>query len=361
MKQEILYSKDSMDNNEKLRIGIIGTGWVARMRHLPAWRRNKGVEVVSVYNPEKDLVETFAKTHEIANSFTDLDKFFETVDVVSICTPPMNHFDLAKAALNAGKHVLLEKPITMNSVQAEELAQLAKEKNKLLCPAHNFLFCRAMTKAQRLMSEGKIGKIVGVMGIQWSSHKRELPTWFKQLPGNLFFDESPHLLYLMDFFLKDAKIEDAWFNSVPISPESDPLDRFEAKMKGENGYGLLTMWFGAPMSEWFIVVCGTKGAFILDIFRDVLIYYPEEGKRTPQYLFEVIYRGDRQIWSQMLSWVVSRFTKGSHMFGIDNLVNQFVDSIKTGSKPPLTPHDGKRIMVLIEDILNRSGQNEPKS
>jgi len=330
----------------------MGTGWVARMRHLPAYNRNENVEVVSVFNPDEQMAREFANKYKIASSFGNLDKFLsQELDLVSICTPPMEHFENAKAVLNAGKNVLLEKPITMNSEQALELGELAKQKGLILCPAHNFLFCRSIAKAEKLLQSGKIGNIIGAMGIQWSSHRRQLPNWYKQLPGGLFFDESPHLFYLLEHFLGNLKVKNAWRSNY------QSLERFEARLSGDKGEGLLSMWFGAPISEWLVVVCGSKGAFVLDIFRDALIYFPEEGKRTPQYLFEVIFKADKQIWTQMGKWVFTRFTSGSHLFGIDNLVNQLVYAIKNGSKPPLAVEDGRKIIILIEDVLRFAEKN----
>ena len=330
----------------------MGTGWVARMRHLPAYKRNPNVEVVAVFNPDEQVAKEFASKYQIAAAFSNLDNFLaQDLDLVSICTPPMHHFENAQAVLNAGKHVLLEKPITMTSQQAAELENIAKQKKLILCPAHNFLFCRAIKQAQELLKSGKIGEITGAMGIQWSSHKRTLPNWYKQLPGGLFFDESPHLFYLLEHFLGNLKVKNAW------KSQYQSLERFEARLTGDHGEGLLSMWFGAPMSEWLVVVSGTKGAFILDIFRDALIYFPEEGTRTPRYLFEVIWRADKQIWTQMIKWVLTRFTSGSHLFGIDSLVNQLVDAVQNGSAPPLTPEDGRKIIILIEDVLKFAENN----
>ncbi|OHA63476.1 MAG: hypothetical protein A2748_03415 [Candidatus Wildermuthbacteria bacterium RIFCSPHIGHO2_01_FULL_45_20] len=337
------------DDQKRIKVGIIGTGWVADMRHAPVFGRNKKTELVAVYNPQLDLAEAFAKKHNIPCVFNNLEEFLkDPFDLVSICTPPMSHFSLAKKSLEAGKHVLLEKPVTVSTAEALELEELATQNHVILCPAHNFLFCRAMTQAKALIEKGKIGEIIGAMGIQWSSNKRTLPTWFNQLPGGLFFDESPHLLYLLDYFLKDVKIEDAWRTTTPV------LDRFEARLKGERGEGLLTMWFGAPLSEWLIIVSGTQGALVIDIFRDVLLYFPPERYRNPQYLFQVIARAEIQIWRQMIAWVITRFTSGSHLFGLDNLVEQLTQAILLNKEQPVQAKEGRKIVNLIEDILKLS-------
>jgi predicted dehydrogenase len=210
-----------------------------------------------------------------------------------------------------------------------------------------------MQRARKLMNEGTLGEVTGAMGIQWSSEKRPLPTWYKELPGGLFFDESPHLLYLLDYFLEDVQVQSAWRSKTPSVP-GETLERFEARLQGNKGEGLLSMWFGAPMSEWLILISGTNGAFVIDIFRDVLVFFPPEKARTPQYLFEVLLRADRQIWSQMFRWVVTRYTRGSHLFGIDVLVNQFVESIRHDAPSPVAFSNGQKVVALITEILRLS-------
>jgi predicted dehydrogenase len=81
------------------------------------------------------------------------------VDLIVLCTPPNTHFDQTKRAIEAGKHVLSEKPFVPTSAGAEELAELAKEKNKLLCVYQNRRWDADFLTVQHLLKEGKLGRI----------------------------------------------------------------------------------------------------------------------------------------------------------------------------------------------------------
>lgn len=339
---------------KNVRIGIMGTGWVATMRHLPALKRDKRVILSAVYNPIGNLAEQTAKKYEIPNFFTDLEHFLkQPLDAVVICTPPMTHAELIEKSLLAGKHVLSEKPLTVKAEDGQRLAELAREKNLILCPAHNFVFGRAVAKADACIRKSKLGDVIGAMGIQWSSHKRLLPTWYPELPGGLFFDEGPHLVYLLQHFLGPLEVEDAWYDKRRVA--ETPFEQFEARLKGKNSYATVSAWFGAPMSEWLMIISGTRGTIVLDIFRDTAIYYPAEGERDPKYLMRVLLNGDRQIWGGMMRWIFTRYTKGSHLFGLEELTHKFIDAVLHENPPPVSAEEGWQVIRVLEDIVNKSG------
>src|SRR5689334_6749300 len=107
------------------RIGIIGTGWGARVQ-VPTFRE-AGLQVVAIagHNREKTRVvaeELEVRAHEDWREIVDADD----IDLVSIATPPSEHKQMALAALEAGKHVLLEKPTAMNAGEGEELVAAAR-------------------------------------------------------------------------------------------------------------------------------------------------------------------------------------------------------------------------------------------
>ena len=81
------------------------------------------------------------------------------IDAVAIITPVWTHFELAKAALENGKHVFVEKPFTSNVAQAEELINLAARKNLQIMVDHTFLFTGAVRKIKQLIEEGALGKL----------------------------------------------------------------------------------------------------------------------------------------------------------------------------------------------------------
>jgi scyllo-inositol 2-dehydrogenase (NADP+) len=340
--------------SRKIQVGIAGTGQVARVRHIPAYKRDPRASIVAFYNPKEDA-EVFAKAHGVPHVYSDLETFLEhPFDALSICTPPQTHARLAEAALRAGKHVLVEKPMTMSAREGQALESLARDEGLVLCPSHNFLFNRAMTRVKTLMEEGKLGQVTGATALQWSSWRRRLPDWFPELPGGLFFDESPHLIYLLSYFLGDLEVANAWHTDESMT-EGQNIERFDVSFRGQRGWGSMSMWFGAPMSEWWLAVGFTRGTVVIDIFRDVLLWLPPELKRNYRYILEIPTRGTLQLWRTITRWITHRLLRGRHLYGHEELIRRYLDSVASGEEPPVSPSEGWKTIGLIEDVIESAG------
>jgi predicted dehydrogenase len=116
------------------------------------------------------------------------------IDAVAVVTPVWTHFDLAKAALENGKHVFVEKPFTSSAAQAEQLIDLAQQKNLKLMVDHTFLFTGAVKKIKQLLQEGGLGKLY-----YYDSTRVNLGLF--QHDVNVVWDLAPHDLSIMDYLI----------------------------------------------------------------------------------------------------------------------------------------------------------------
>jgi predicted dehydrogenase len=116
------------------------------------------------------------------------------IDLVAICTPVFTHYELAKAALEAGKHVFIEKPMTSTSAQAEELINLAEQKNLQIFVDHTFLFTGSVKKIKDIISSGEIGDL-----LYFDSVRVNLGLF--QHDVNVIWDLAPHDISIMDYCL----------------------------------------------------------------------------------------------------------------------------------------------------------------
>ncbi|MBI2855961.1 MAG: Gfo/Idh/MocA family oxidoreductase [Chloroflexi bacterium] len=337
----------------RLRVGVVGAGWVATKRHIPAFKRSGEATLDAVLDPNPARAEAVARRFRIPRSFSSLERFLEEpLDAIAVCTPPMTHGSLIEAALRAGRHVLVEKPMTLTAGEGRALEALAESSGLVLCPAHNFLFSRSTARARDVLRRGEVGEVCWAMGVQLSSWRRRLPTWFHQLPGGLFFDEAPHLLYLMRHFLGDLDVEGAWGTSTGEGPPSG-MERLEARLRGTHGEGYLTMWSGAPFSEWLFILFCSRGVLVLDLFRDLLIHLPPEKAHSSRDVIEMALRSTYQKWWGMATSGL-RFLGGRLYYGHDALVKQFLQSVSGVGEPPATARDGWTVVGLMEDILKLS-------
>lgn len=144
-----------------VNIGIIGTGSISS-RFIPESKSVNNAIISAAYNPNFDDCSSFCKNYNIPVIAKDLDALFANCNAVYIASPHYTHYEYAKMALNAGKHVLCETPFVFSRTQAEELYALAEEKGLLLQVALKTAYCPAFGHLFSLLKSGVIGDIVEV-------------------------------------------------------------------------------------------------------------------------------------------------------------------------------------------------------
>ncbi len=183
-----------------LKFGVIGYGYwgpniVRNLRGL------EGCEVVGVCDPSPAARKRMQSAHPGVPVFSDAAELVKSpeVDVIAVITPVWTHYELAKAALENGKHVFVEKPFTANVAQAEELINLAEQKHLKIMVDHTFLFTGAVRKIKKLLDEGVLGKLY-----YYDSTRVNLGLF--QHDCNVIWDLAPHDLSIMNHLLhKDAE------------------------------------------------------------------------------------------------------------------------------------------------------------
>jgi len=180
-----------------IRIGVIGYGYwgpnIVRNFHT---HESAEVALVADTNPnaEQRLKKAYPSIRftvdplEVVNS--------KEIDLVAVVTPVWTHFDLAKAALENGKHVFVEKPFTCSAAQAEELIELADRKKLQIMVDHTFLFTGAMKKIRQLVDAGELGDLY-----YYDALRVNLGLF--QHDVNVIWDLAPHDLSIMDHVIRD--------------------------------------------------------------------------------------------------------------------------------------------------------------
>jgi len=179
-----------------IKVGVIGYGYwgpnVARNFNLP------GVsQVISIADKseksQKRAAEAFPNVKVVGDAQEILSN--TEIDVVAVVTPVWTHFELAKAALNHGKHVFVEKPFTASVAQAEELIELAARKHLQIMVDHTFLFTGAVRKIRQLVDEGTLGKL-----FYYDSMRVNLGLFQHDI--NVVWYLAPHDLSIMDHVIQ---------------------------------------------------------------------------------------------------------------------------------------------------------------
>lgn len=144
-----------------INVGIIGCGKIAQVRHIPEYAENPDVKLAAFYNPSRKRAEEQAEKYggKVYDTAEELlaDK---SIDAVSICAANYAHAELTIKALEAGKHVLCEKPMATNLADCEAMVVCAKKNGKFLMIGHNQRLAKAHVEAKRLIDQGLIGRII---------------------------------------------------------------------------------------------------------------------------------------------------------------------------------------------------------
>jgi len=147
---------------QELNIGIIGCGKIAQVRHIPEYAANPSAELIGFFDLSKQRAAQVAAPFggRVYDSWADL-LAEPSIDAVSVCTANVSHAEIAIAALRAGKHVLLEKPMAATLEQCEQIVDVAAHSDKLVMLDHNQRFTKAHGMARDLIASGVIGDLLG--------------------------------------------------------------------------------------------------------------------------------------------------------------------------------------------------------
>jgi predicted dehydrogenase len=148
-----------------IRTAIVGTGFMGRV-HLEAVRRTEGVEVAAIVGRTEDAAQRLGAGFGVPLMKTDYREVLRdrTIDAVHVCTPNAQHYSMTKDALQTGKHVLCEKPITTAVREAEELVTLAAKQGLRNCVCHNLRYYPMVQQMRQLREAGELGEILVVQG-----------------------------------------------------------------------------------------------------------------------------------------------------------------------------------------------------
>ena len=160
-----------------LRVGIIGTGGIARSVHIPNYLKCEDVKVVACSDVVEASAKSCGKEFDIPNVFTDYKKMLKDVelDIVSVCTPNFMHKDPTIDALNAGMHVLVEKPIGMNADEGRAMCAAAKKAGKKLAMGLMTRQQSDMQALKRVIDAGDMGEIYYARA--QALRRRGIPGW----------------------------------------------------------------------------------------------------------------------------------------------------------------------------------------
>ncbi|GHE20624.1 oxidoreductase [Halomonas urumqiensis] len=178
-----------------LNVGLVGFGMSSQVFHAPLIQATPGLELSCVVSGDPDKVQRAMPEVEMVAKAAELYARAD-IDLVVIATPNATHYPLAKAALAAGKHVVVDKPFTISLSEARLLKQQAEEAERTLCVFHNRRWDSDFLTLKGVMEEGTLGRVVA-MESRFDRFRPDVPDRWRERRGpgaGLWYDLGPHLL-----------------------------------------------------------------------------------------------------------------------------------------------------------------------
>jgi predicted dehydrogenase len=235
--------------------------------------------------------------------------------------------------------------MAMNSKEAASMVAAAEAADRRLCVSHNFLFSRSVRKADKIL--GASPDLSYAFGAQLSSVGRRLPTWYENLPGGLFFDECPHLIYTLQHFLGALSLEDC---RVTWQPSRRHPKSVEIQLRGDRAIGQLFTLFDSPVSEWHVGLVTSSSVLVLDLFRDILVSFGQDAEHKP---LDIMGTSLQVMLGHARGFVASgaRYATRRLFWGHEAIIHAFVDAALGLGPVPVDPRESVQVVRLTDDIL----------
>jgi predicted dehydrogenase len=362
-----------MAEPQKTRVAIIGCGMIAD-QHAHQIQSLPGCELVAACDTDELMAAQFAERFDVAHVYTDAREMLQSgnVDAVHITTPAQSHYPLARLSLEAGCHVYVEKPFSLNSSQADDLLSMAKDRGLRITVGHNLQFSPEALRMRQLVRDGFLGgPPVHMDCIQCYSH--DDPTygkavlgdpdhWVRRLPGSLLHNLISHgVAKIAEFLSGDSpQLVSISFSSAYLvnHHHGDIVDEVRAVLRDERGataFFLCTTQLGAASNE--LRLFGSTGNLVLDnTNRTVVRVQPSKYKSYLRYFLAPVVQGREHTRNSLIN--VRQFMRRQFQmdFGMRKLMELFYRAIREGGADPIPADQILRTACIMDAIFSQFPQ-----
>ncbi|GAA4814667.1 Gfo/Idh/MocA family oxidoreductase [Litoribaculum gwangyangense] len=295
-------------NSSIINWGIIGCGDVTEVKSGPAFQKVKNSALISVMRRNEDKVKDFAKRHQVSSYTTSASKLIndENINAIYIATPPASHLNYTLQAIQAGKNVYLEKPMVLNSNEANLLLSALKGSDVKVTVAHYRRHLPLFVKVKELLDAKIIGKVVSVeIDIAQSKNANLIAitdeNWRLNPEisgGGYFHDIAPHQIDLMYYYFGEISNIKKGF----VTDSANVMDLVKGEIEFKNGVQFKGSWdFIASEDSDRCTIAGEKGSIAFSFYSDEIRV--ETNNKTETFKFE----NPKHVQQPMIEQVVGYF------------------------------------------------------
>lgn len=317
-----------------MKVGVIGLGYWGPNLVRNFLAQNNVTKVIACDAREerlKFIKEKFPSV-ELAKDCQDLAE--SNVDIIVIATPVDTHYDLAKKALEAGKHIWVEKPFTSTSHQAEKLIEIAESRNLKIFVDHTFIYNGAVKKIKELVDGGELGNV-----LYFDSERINLGLFQRDV--NVVWDLAPHDLSIMNYLLSKHKVKALSANGIANFNGKENLAHLSVYFE-DNCFAHFHVNWVSPVKIRRIIVGGDKKMLVYDDmenFEKIKVYDSGVEFNTTETIHQALvqYRiGD--MFSPKINQVEA-LALGA---------KEFISAINENRQPLTSGVDGLNVVKLLE-------------
>lgn len=330
---------------QPLRVGLIGLGDIQAV-HSQAYRELEMTRVTAVCDLNPAVATQWAKKWE-CEAFTSIEACLASpdIDMVDLTLPHSIHYSVARMALQAGKHVLIEKPMTTRAQDAKELIELAQTNRLLFTVAENTRFVHAYQVASEMLRNGQLGTVRLIRTLIYGTEVERLsnPMLWKGRKdgtvGGVIMDSGPHSFYLLKWLNGEIDVVQALTNKVVEASEVE--DHAIVSGRFRNGGLFSTEYTFTAEMPWGerLELYGTQGTLIIDQLSNppavLFTQHQDTGAVSHSYAGTPI----KEIPYEPMLWKYRSIVDG---------VKDFIRAVQTQSQPSVDPWDGQYVLRVIE-------------
>jgi predicted dehydrogenase len=317
-----------------LRVRVVGCGYwgpylVRNLNDMP------DVELVGVADRREERLAYVLRAYPTVRAFADHPALLaEDVDAVVLATPIQTHFALAREALLAGKHVLVEKPLAASVAEARELVRLARERGLTLMVGHTFLYNPAVRELRRLVEAGELGRI-------YYADSARLNLGLFQRHSNVLWDLAPHDISILAYVLGQQPVAVSARGSACIRPDVHDVVYLEVLFADGTGANVHVSWLDPDKVRRLTLVGDRRMAVYNDVSTVEKLRIYDRGVECPSIdnygEFELAYRHG-QIVIPHIQWREPLRVECEH----------FAHCVRTSTRPLSDGEQGLAVVAVLE-------------
>lgn len=337
----------------RYRAGMVGAGNICEFHVAAVKKLAPDVELIGVCDLDEERARANAQKWG-TTAYPDLAALVAAgANVIHVLTPPSSHAAIARAALEAGCHVLIEKPVAEDADEARALSELARQHGLTVTVNHSLLYDPQVKRALDAVKAGSLGQIVSVDILRGSEYPPyeggPLPPWYRDA-GYPFRDIGVHCLYLIQELLGPIEDVEASWRSLGGDPNL-AYDEWRALVRCRRGLGQFQLTWNTKPLQSQLIIHGTKGVLRVDLFAMF------HGKRASTPLPKAAERLVNAFADSLQPLIdvpinVYKFVrKEVQAFqGLRDLVADFYRRLGAGEPPPVSVEDAAAVVHWVEQV-----------